>query len=87
MKQYLASLLVVIFALCTVPSLSVADAAAPPIQYAEDHELTPYSFESIQDIQIPKTSYIPATWRPYNQPISDVISDIRRNGTILCTNA
>lgn len=49
MKQYLASLLVVIFALCTVPSLSVADAAAPPIQYAEDHELTPYSFENFQD--------------------------------------
>ena len=49
MKRSFASLLVAIFALCTVPSLSVADAAAPPIQYAEDHELTPYSFENFQD--------------------------------------
>lgn len=49
MKQYLVSLLVVIFASCIAPSLSDADAATPLIQYAEDHDLTPYSFESVQD--------------------------------------
>ena len=60
MKRSFASLLVAIFALCTVPSLSVADATTLPIQYAEDHELTPYLFESIQDIQITKP---PKHWK------------------------
>ena len=61
MKRSFASLLVVIFALCTVPIFSAADAAAPPIQYAEDHELTPYAFESIQDIQITMNRYVDAS--------------------------
>lgn len=94
MKRSFASLLVVIFALCTVPSLSVADATTPPIQYAEDHELTPYSFESIQDIQITMNRYIDASKQNVskaaqaleNMLFSDMKTKDTNSKNVICTN-
>ena len=49
MKRYLISLLVTIFTLCTICTLSIADGSTQIVEYAEDNELTPYSFEALQD--------------------------------------
>lgn len=49
MKRYLIGLLVAIFALCAVCTLSIADSSTQIVEYAADNELTPYSFEEFQD--------------------------------------